>query len=85
MPPVTHEQLMDIADRAYTVLCHFGFTEGNDGGNPAMLWHEGLGMMFDLSSTDPYKIIDVVGKAMQQRGYDLAKADMRKLIGIKDA
>lgn len=77
----TYNQLEVIRDNALEMLSPFGFT-GNDDDNPAELFHRELGMTFDMSASDPHKIILIVAKAMQEKGYKQAQSDIRKSLGI---
>ena len=82
MPPVTYKQLEDIRDKALEVLGPFGFVADEGMTHPATLRHPELRESYDVSATDPYKIVLLVARKAAERGFNEAQQRMRLAIGL---
>ncbi len=77
-----YDQHESIRDRALEVLSPFGFEDCNDGENPALIWHPELNRSFDVSATDPHKIVMLVAETYTRVGYGSAQQEIRNAMGI---
>ena len=64
------------------LLSMFGFESCEDEANPDLLWHPETTEAFDLSASDPTKIVNIVAKRFFELGKKEARQEICDALGI---